>query len=396
MCAAIEAGGIVLQRAAEARNYGQSLKAAGFKETMPPGTPFRAGDVVIIQGASSIKEGHMAMFNGSVWVSDYKQSAAVYPGGAFDREKPSYRIYRHPDAAGGSGAAGTTIRNAGIKGKLFSVGQTHRSVSALTKVRYQKLKYQRECQNVTRELPIGTEFEVRAIALVPQSSLVLQGKLANAAVRLKLSFDEFEKMFMSQVAAGAQKALAANMQISTKGMKFLFKWESQAGVSNRLHWPGGSSGVTLGAGYDMKGRKSETVKADMIAIGIPATTAEKIGAGAGLSGIEAQKFCTTNKALVSLSADAETALLKLALPTYEKNIRSGVSITLHQHEYDALVAFCYNIPSGAKAVAKLLNSGSAPEALKEWSLYVNSGGKKVQGLINRRNSEIALFTKASY
>ena len=75
---AIEAGGIILQMAAEARFYGPSLKAAGFGEVSPPGTPFRVGDVVIIQGASTIKEGHMAMFNGSIWVSDYRQTAAIW------------------------------------------------------------------------------------------------------------------------------------------------------------------------------------------------------------------------------------------------------------------------------------------------------------------------------
>jgi hypothetical protein len=39
---------------------------------------------------------------------------------------------------------------------------------------------------------------------------------------------------------------AAALTISEQGLWFIFRREAQADVSNHLHWPGGSSGVTLG------------------------------------------------------------------------------------------------------------------------------------------------------
>jgi hypothetical protein len=93
---AIGAGGLQLERVGEARLYGPSLKKAGFVETSMSAPPFKAGDVVVIQKTSTVAPGHMAMFNGTIWVSDYRQTGAIYPGGSFAREKPKFVVYRYP------------------------------------------------------------------------------------------------------------------------------------------------------------------------------------------------------------------------------------------------------------------------------------------------------------
>lgn len=90
---AIEAGGLRLLRANSAKDYGRSLEIAGFAiigPTLP--TP---GDVVIIQPCPGQRHGHMAMYNGSNWVSDFKQMHGLYPGPAYRRLKPDFSIYQY-------------------------------------------------------------------------------------------------------------------------------------------------------------------------------------------------------------------------------------------------------------------------------------------------------------
>lgn len=92
---AIEAGGITLNRTSNAKNYGTSLSRAGFRE-LPPGTMVNAGDIVVIQPYSGGNPaGHMAMFDGSIWISDFKQRT-MYPGPGYRHSQPSFKIYRMP------------------------------------------------------------------------------------------------------------------------------------------------------------------------------------------------------------------------------------------------------------------------------------------------------------
>ena len=92
---AIGADGIRLMNTRSAKDYGSPLKASGFRE-VPSTGPFRAGDVAIIQPVTGHPAGYMCMFDGSIWISDFKQLRGLYPGPAYRHEKPSYKIYRHP------------------------------------------------------------------------------------------------------------------------------------------------------------------------------------------------------------------------------------------------------------------------------------------------------------
>jgi len=74
----------------------------------------------------------------------------------------------------------------------------------------------------------------------------------------------------------------SGQHISQNGLQFIFTHEAMLGVTNHLHWPGGASGVTLGAGYDMKLRTSAAITRDMVAIGLDATVAKEIGEGGKL------------------------------------------------------------------------------------------------------------------
>jgi hypothetical protein len=89
---AIEWGGIALAHTGSAKNYGPILEAAGFSEAT--GSPQR-GDVVVIQAVPGHPDGHMAIYDGTLWISDFKQQHGLYPGPAYRNTQPSYKIYRY-------------------------------------------------------------------------------------------------------------------------------------------------------------------------------------------------------------------------------------------------------------------------------------------------------------
>ncbi|WP_321878339.1 CHAP domain-containing protein [Paraburkholderia bannensis] len=93
---AIQFGGVVVASTELAKNYGPNLLAAGFYEVT--GAPVK-GDVAVIQAISGHPAGHMAIFNGNIWISDFRQTHpgpnGFYPGQAYRTAHPPYKIYRH-------------------------------------------------------------------------------------------------------------------------------------------------------------------------------------------------------------------------------------------------------------------------------------------------------------
>lgn len=93
---AIEAGGsFQLIRQNLSKDYGYSLKRAGFTEysSTPPGG-YIAGDVVVIQPPNAgSREGHMQMYTGNKWISDFVQ-IGFWPGASYRASTPSFKIYR--------------------------------------------------------------------------------------------------------------------------------------------------------------------------------------------------------------------------------------------------------------------------------------------------------------
>ncbi len=61
----------------------------------------------------------------------------------------------------------------------------------------------------------------------------------------------------------------------------------------------------------------------------------------------------------------------------------------NQNQFDALVSFCYNIGSINQLTAN--GTRSIEEIASHMTAYVHAGGKVLQGLVNRRNDEVALF-----
>src|SRR5690606_36532475 len=70
---AIRAGGIDIGNTGHAKDYGSLLMNSGFRPVSPYESP-RAGDVVILQPyEGGNPSGHMAIFDGQDWYSDFKQ-----------------------------------------------------------------------------------------------------------------------------------------------------------------------------------------------------------------------------------------------------------------------------------------------------------------------------------
>ena len=75
---------------------------------------------------------------------------------------------------------------------------------------------------------------------------------------------------------------------------------------------------------------------------------------------------------------------------FEGALKQCVKVPLHQHEYDAYVSFAYNVGAGAfcsSTLVRKLNAGDYEGACNELPRWVYAGGRKLQGLVNRREAE---------
>ena len=98
---AIQAGGVKLKPPYPryAKDYDSYLVRYGFhavSPTPPPDYKPRRGDIVVIQSMDADHPaGHIEIFNGREWVSDYFQGRNdLWPGSIYRRNKPPYKIYR--------------------------------------------------------------------------------------------------------------------------------------------------------------------------------------------------------------------------------------------------------------------------------------------------------------
>ncbi len=95
--------------------------------------------------------------------------------------------------------------------------------------------------------------------------------------------------------------------------------------SRKIHWPGNdASGVTIGRGYDMGNRSASSVKADLIAAGVPEADATKLSAGAGprKKGNAARDFVKSNEAKdITITHEAQ---YKLFMKVYHEEMADAV------------------------------------------------------------------------
>lgn len=94
----------------------------------------------------------------------------------------------------------------------------------------------------------------------------------------------------------------------------------------------------------------------------------------------------------------ETRAGKIILATlateYEAAVNRYVSVPLQQHQFDALVDFAYNVGIHALRTSTLLryvNEGKNELVAEEFGKWVHAGGRRLLGLVARREAERRLW-----
>lgn len=88
------------------------------------------------------------------------------------------------------------------------------------------------------------------------------------------------------------------------------------------------------------------------------------------------------------------ALLRGDVQHAEDAVRDLVRVPLAQHQFDALVSFCFNCGRGAFAKSTLLrklNTGDFDAVPTELARWTRAAGKVLPGLVRRRKAEAALW-----
>jgi len=88
-------------------------------------------------------------------------------------------------------------------------------------------------------------------------------------------------------------------------------------------------------------------------------------------------------------------LLRQVLEKFEKEVDIITRDDLKQGQFDALVSFAYNVGVNAlknSTLLKKVNGYADDFAIAiQFRKWVNAGGRKLQGLVNRREDEIRLW-----
>ena len=91
-----KSGADISPRPLYAKDYGQTLKGLGFSTVSPANYQPVKGDIVVLQPPQGQTAGHIQMFDGDRWVSDFFQRKGdIYPGPRYRQEQISYEIYRY-------------------------------------------------------------------------------------------------------------------------------------------------------------------------------------------------------------------------------------------------------------------------------------------------------------
>ena len=97
----------------------------------------------------------------------------------------------------------------------------------------------------------------------------------------------------------------------------------------------------------------------------------------------------------TFSAEEIDGILKRDLRRFELGVHKMLpNMPLRQHEFDALVSFCFNLGLGCfqrSTVRQALLRGDKTQAMASLIKYCRAGGKILKGLQTRRLDEKALF-----
>lgn len=96
-----------------------------------------------------------------------------------------------------------------------------------------------------------------------------------------------------------------------------------------------------------------------------------------------------------ISEEEANLRLEESVRDCEGALKALVHVPLTQGQFDALISFIYNLGAGnlgRSTLLKKLNAGEYADVAKEFGKWIYAGGKKLPGLITRREREKRLFT----
>lgn len=105
---------------------------------------------------------------------------------------------------------------------------------------------------------------------------------------------------------------------------------------------------------------------------------------------------TPVKAFDTCSVQQANSYMQHDLQKFENAVTQSVKVLLNQNQFDALVSLSYNIGINAfknSTLLRYLNAADYQNAAQQFDVWVYANGKRMQGLINRRAVERALFEK---
>lgn len=105
---------------------------------------------------------------------------------------------------------------------------------------------------------------------------------------------------------------------------------------------------------------------------------------------------TVTSTMVITEAKAEE-ILRADLAKFEERVARLVKVPLTDNQFAVLVSFDFNTGGlGKSTLLKKLNAGDYDAVPAELMKWVNAGGKRVKGLVNRRAAEAGLWVKGEF
>ena len=96
-----------------------------------------------------------------------------------------------------------------------------------------------------------------------------------------------------------------------------------------------------------------------------------------------------------ITPEREIQLFNNTIQFYVKKVNEYVTAKINQNQFNALVSFTYNVGVTALKTSTLLKrinkNTMDPDIRTQFMKWVNSGGKRIAGLVTRRQYEIQLY-----
>jgi lysozyme len=98
-----------------------------------------------------------------------------------------------------------------------------------------------------------------------------------------------------------------------------------------------------------------------------------------------------------ITKEKAQSILRASMDYFEKQVDALVVDSINQNQFDALVDFAYNVGIGnlksSTLLKKVNKNPNDPTIREEFMKWVFAGGKKLNGLVKRRESEADLYFK---